>query len=252
VKCFHQIEIFLIIDKFWVLIFWHHFGYLDTTLRLGWHPLAKWGKKTSLTPSLAPIRANTCCKRARISEKRSFTSHLCRSLIYVDHSPALITQLRRIFSCIDHSAAIHKKAVSYNSHEKAVLIQLRWKSRFHSTQVKKSFSFNSGEKRIHSTQAKKPYSFNSFLKAVLIQLRWKSRFHSTQVKKPSQFNSGEKAVLIQLSEKPSSFNSGEKAVFIQLRWKSRSHPTQVKKPFSLNWGEKAVLRWKSLSHSTHL
>jgi hypothetical protein len=39
-----------------------------------------------------------------------------------------------------------KKSFSVNSFEKVVLIQLIWKSRFHSTHLKKTFQFNLFEK----------------------------------------------------------------------------------------------------------
>ncbi len=128
-----------------VLIFWHHFGYLNTTLRLDWHPLAESGKNLSLAPSLAPIRASICCKRARTSEKRSITTQLRRPPICADHPPALTTQLRWPPSCVDHSP--QKKGLlplSCADHPPAPTR----KSRPHSTQSKKPSPFNPAEKAV--------------------------------------------------------------------------------------------------------
>jgi hypothetical protein len=50
--------------------------------------------------------------------------------------------------------------------------------------------------RPHSTQLKKSSSFDPFEKAVPIQPIWKSRPHSIQPKKPSSFNPFEKPVPI--------------------------------------------------------
>ncbi len=141
-------------------------------------------------------------------KKRLIITHLRRSLIcVVDHSSASsITHLRRqslicvvdylsasiihlcwLLSCVDHSAAISvfiqftwksrsystqmKKSFLFNSVEKVVLIRSDAKARFHSIQMKKSFSFNLYEKSSHSIQSKKSFSFNSFEKVVLIQFR---------------------------------------------------------------------------------
>jgi hypothetical protein len=124
------------------------------------------------------------------------------------------------------------------------VIQLIWKS------------------RPHSTHMRKPSPFNPFGKAIPIQLIWKSRPHSTQPKKPSPFNSFEKAVPIQLiwesrlhsthMRKPSPFNPYEKAVPIQPIWKSRPHSTHMKKPSPFNPAEKAVKSPSCVDHPAAL
>jgi hypothetical protein len=177
-----------------VLIFWHHFGYLNTTLRLDWHPLAESGKNPSLTSSLASIRASTCCKRARTSEKRSITTQLRRPPICVDHSVALTTQLRWPASSVDHPAAL--------------TTQLRWPPSCvdHpaalTTHLRKKIYYHSAAPTIHlrrpPTYADHPPAPTTHLrrpeKAVPIQPSRKSRSHSTQIKKPSPSNPAEKAV----------------------------------------------------------
>ncbi len=158
-------------NNFRILIFWHHFGYLNTTLRLDWHPLAESGKNPSLISSLASIRASTCCKRARISEKRSIITQLRRSPICVDHSVALITQLRWSLSSVDHSAAL--------------ITQLRWslisEKRSITTQLRRPSTCvdhppaSTRKSRPHSIQSKKSFPFNPDKKAVPIQPSRKSR-----------------------------------------------------------------------------
>jgi hypothetical protein len=116
--------------------------------------------------------------------------------------------------------------------------EVSWKSRPHSNQLKKPSSFNSAEKAVliqpswksrpYSTQLKKPSSFNQPEKAVLIQLIWKSRSHSPHMRKPSPANP------------VNPVNPAEKAVSIQPIWKSRPHSIQLKKPFLFNPFEKAV------------
>ncbi len=205
-------------------------------LWLHWHLLAESGKNPSTCPDPGKhlLQASSHLKKKGLLPLTALITQVRRQLICVDkqststthlrdHSPAPTTYLRRPPSCVDHSAAIHKKAV---------LIQPSRKSRPHPTQPKKPSPSDPDEKvvpirprwksRSHSTQVKKPSSFNPDEKAVLIQPIWKSRSHSTQVKKPFPFN------------------PGEKAVPIQPRWKSRPYPTHLKKPFPFNPGEKAV------------
>ncbi len=192
-----------------VLIFWHHFGYLNTTLRLDWHPLAETGKNLSLTSSFAPIRASTCCKRARISEKRFITTQLRRPPTCADHPPALTTQLRWSPTCVDHPAALitHlRKKVYY--HSAAPTIHLRRSPTC------------ADHPAAPTTQLRRPPSCVDHPAALTTHLRKKVYYHSaaptTHLRRP------------------------EKAVPIQPSRKSRPHSTQPKKPFLFNSGKKAV------------
>jgi hypothetical protein len=117
------------LNKIRILIFWHHFDYLNTTLRLDWHPLTETGKNPLLTPSLALIRASTCCNRARTSEKRCITTQLRRPPTCVDHPPALTTHLRWPPTCVDHPPALtthQRRPPTCVDHPSASTTHLRW------------------------------------------------------------------------------------------------------------------------------
>jgi hypothetical protein len=116
-------------------------------------------------------------------------THLRKKVYY--HSAAPTTHLRRPLTCVDHSSA---STTHLRRPEKAVLIQPSQKSRPHSTQPKKPFSFNSGKKAVLIQPSRKS---RPQVKSRSHSTQVKSRSHLTQVKKSSLFNLDEKVVLIQ-------------------------------------------------------